>query len=60
MRIVEDCPFCGASDTHLKTDEQGSNLHSKVDHWVYCSVCNARGPTASSKQLAVEEWEFRS
>lgn len=50
--IIQPCPFCEGEMTELITDENDN-------HAVYCGDCHATGPTAGSKEAAVNAWNER-
>jgi len=53
---LKPCPFCGASDHVMMTQELigGTKLY-----FVECGYCMASGPRSSKSDYAIDEWNGR-
>ena len=52
------CPFCGSSDIVYK-HLPGPCTTLPHRYYLECHTCKSRGPTAYSKDKALEKWNIR-
>ncbi len=48
MTEINDCPFCHRST--VVSSNNGSSF------FINCASCHAKGPTAKTREKAIEEW----
>jgi Lar family restriction alleviation protein len=48
---MKPCPFCKGDE--LRVGDKGTEV------FIYCYICGARGPTATTKAAAIEKWDTR-
>ena len=59
MAELKPCPFACGGKTVPVYDFQ--NYYNLPFHWkVKCEKCGAEGPTANTKQQAIDAWNKRS
>lgn len=49
---IKPCPFCGATDAEVWTDDYGSEV-------VCCRQCGATGPQCVTQARAIKHWNKR-
>ena len=55
--MPDKCPFCGSMDIH----DRGAFEDFGLDwFYIYCKVCDARGPVKKTLDDAIKAWNARA